>query len=159
MHTLKLATAASLLSLWALPGAAGEWKIDQEEMVSLDYRNSDNTASLLSIACSPDRSQVVVPVDPGTSKPDGPVALVVDTAGATRRLALKVETCGGEIACTDRHDGDVSEYLADGAGRSMALELANDAQSFAIDAPGASFKAPAQPSLFRAFAKLCRSWK
>lgn len=159
MRNPKLLIACFLLSTCAMPCAADEWKIYQEEMVTLDYRNTSDTASLLSILCSPGHSQVAVPVDPGVSKPEGPVTLLVETASGARQIALSVETCGGEIQCTDRHDGDVSEYLAEGKGRTLALELANDATSFAIEAPGASLKAPAQRSTFHEFAKLCRSWK
>jgi hypothetical protein len=159
MPNPKLLTVSFLLLISAAPCAADEWKIYQEEMVTLDYRNAGDTASLLSISCSPEQSQVAIPVDPGVSKPSGSVALLVETASGTRRIALTVETCGGEIQCTDRHDGEVSEYTAGSAGKTMALELANDARSFAIDAPGVSIKAPAHASTFREFAKLCRSWK
>lgn len=159
MPNPKLLIVAFLLTIGATPCAANEWKIYQEEMVTLDYRNTGDTASLLSILCSPRQSQVAIPVDPGVSKPSAPVTLIIDTTSGTRRIALAVETCGGDIQCTDRHDGEVSEYSAGGAGKAMALELANDAKSFAIDAPGAAFKAPARASTFREFAKLCRSWK
>ena len=159
MRHLRLLIVLSLLLIGAAPCAANEWKIYQEEMVTLDYRNTGDTASLLSILCSPQQSQVAIPVDPGVSKPSGAVALVIDTASGARRIALSVETCGGDIQCTDRHDGEVSEYTAGGAGKAMALELASDAKGFTIDAPGAAFKAPAQASTFREFAKLCRSWK
>lgn len=59
-------------------------------------------------------------------------------------MALTAKTCGGDIGCTDRHGGEVSGYLRSRQDKALALALANDAKSFAIAAPGASFKAPAQ---------------
>jgi hypothetical protein len=151
------AMAAGLL----LPDVASaqQWKVYQEEGVSLGYRNAADTESLLSIDCSAKASDVVVPVPPGVKRPPQAPGLRVQEGNSSRTIALSVEVCGGELTCTDRPAGDVSTYFAKATNKELALRLADQASAISIDAPGAHVSALADRRVFAQFAKLCRDQK
>ena len=150
--------AASLLPAPASAGRA-QWKVFEEESVSMEYRNAADTESLISISCSARDSRIWIPVGPGVKPPPQPASLEVTEQGTSRRIVLTTELCGGQTTCTDRADGDVSLYTARAKTKNLVLALAERARSLKIDAPGARNTAPADQAAFAHFADLCGKQK
>jgi hypothetical protein len=159
-RTSTVVFAASALCLLGMsPASAQQWKMFEEEGVSLEYRNAADTESLISVACSPQQSEIFVPLAPGMKKPAQAPSLAVKEGAATNTIKLASAVCGGPTSCSDRPDGDVSTYEARAKGKAMALRVADKATSVDIDAPGAKISAASNPAVFKQFAAACRKLK
>jgi len=151
--TLLCGTAA------ATPATAQKWVVSEEESVTLEYRNAADTASILSVSCHTELSDIVVPINPGTKPPTTPPELKITEKGTTRTMKLTVEVCGGELTCTDRPNGEVSTYYVRQKQKLLALRFAEKATAISIDAPGAAIKANADKAAFAKFVSLCKKHK
>jgi hypothetical protein len=152
-HSLALALVTLVA---AAPAAAPQWKVYEEERVSLDYRNAADTASLFSVSCGSTSSDITIPLDPGVKPPAQPPVLRVTEASGVRAIQMQWDVCGGEMTCTDRANGDASTYFVKAKGKELALRFADQAASLAIEAPGISLSAKADKKTFARFAALCR---
>jgi hypothetical protein len=141
------------------PALAQEWKVYQEESVSLEYRNAADTESVLSVDCASSQSEIVIPLSPGTKPPAQPPVLRVTEKTGVYPMTLSVDVCGGDTTCTDRPNGDVSTYYVRGKNNQIALRFADKAISLEIDAPGIKLSANADHKLFAEFSSLCRKWR
>lgn len=149
-----LRALVALALLVVSPGFAQSWKVEQEESVSLQYRDAKDEASLIEVSCSGTDSSVVVPVPPGI-RDHKPLRLDVVAAGKVETLELPASICGrGGGECVDRPNGEVSDYLLRRSGRDLALRLAR-ATSFSTTG-AATLSAAATSSVFAEFAELCR---
>jgi hypothetical protein len=147
----------SLLAAVALcaPASAQQWKVYEEESISLDYRNAADTSTLLSVACGSDHADVTVPIDPGVKPPAQAPQLQVTAAAGPYALALQWDVCGRDsLTCTDRPTGQVSTYFIRTKDKRLALRFAQ-ATAVSIDAPGALLSAKADKAAFARFAALC----
>lgn len=149
--TLWLAALAFLVSA---PVVAQTWRVEQEEAVSLQYRDAQDEASLLEVHCTGSDSHVVVPAPTGIRDKKA-LRLDVTVGAATVTLQLPASVCGRvDGACVDRPAGEVSLYLLRRPGQELALRLAG-ATRVAISG-GVTFAAEANPKAFSEFAHLCR---
>jgi hypothetical protein len=133
---------------------AQQWKVLEEESITLEYRNAEDTASILAISCSDSRSDIVVPLNPGVKPPDRPIRLTMVTSGRAETTDLEADVCKNN-ECTDRPNGDVSVYQVVQRGKQLALKAAT-VKEFKLDAPGATFSIAAAQRPFDDFVRLCR---
>jgi hypothetical protein len=148
---LSLVAAVAL----SAPAAAQQWKVYEEESVSLAYRDAADTVTLLSVACGAGHSDVTVPLDPGLKPPAQAPQLHVTAPAGPYVLTLQWDVCGRDsLTCTDRPNGQVSTYFIRTTDKRLALRFAQ-ATAVSIDAPGASLSAKADKAVFARFAALC----
>jgi hypothetical protein len=152
---------AAILGVLAIaaPAAAQQWKIFEEESVSLDYRNAADTESIFSVLCGSSHSDITIPLAPGIKPPaQAPELRVIEQTGVTL-ITMRWDVCGGELTCTDRPSGDVSTYYVKAKDKQIALRLADRASALAIEAPGIKLSAAADRTTFARFSALCRKQK
>lgn len=140
--------------LAAAPTLAQSWKVEQEESVSLQYRDAADESSLFEVHCTGSESQIVVPATTGI-RDKTPLRLVVSIGAASEVLQLPPSVCGRvDGACIDRPAGEVSVYLLRRPGKDLALRLAGATR--VATSGGVSLSAEANPSVFSQFVELCR---
>jgi hypothetical protein len=156
-HPMSFSLALALVALAAAtPAAAQQWKVYQEERVSLEYRNAADTASLFAVSCGSKSSDITIGLAPGIKPPEQSPVLRVTEPSGVRAIKMQWDVCGGELTCTDRPNGDVSTYFVKAKGKQLALSFADQATSVAIEAPGISLSAKADKKTFARFAAFCR---
>ncbi len=153
-----LAAAIGALSI-AAPASAQQWKIDQGEAVSLEYRNAADTESMLSVSCGAGYSDIAIGLPPGIKPPASAPELRVREQSGVQTIKLQWDVCGGELTFTDRPAGDASSYFVKAKDKQLALRFAERALSLDIDAPGIKLAAPADKTIFARFAAMCRKQK
>ena len=155
MRRALLCATPVVLCLTCAPASAQQWKIYEEESVSLDYRNAADTSSLLSVTCGSGHSDVTVPIDPGVKPPAQAPQLRVTAPAGPYGLTLQWDVCGRDsLTCTDRPNGQVSTYFLRTRDKRLALRFAQ-ATAASIDAPGALLSARSDKAAFARFATLC----
>jgi hypothetical protein len=148
MTGLRAFAIASVLLVVATPAAAQKWTVLEEESVSLALLNAKGQHQL-AISCASQQSDIVVPVEPGVSKPTKAPMLVMQLPKGEERLTLQPELCGkGE--CSDHSEGDVYVYIVRQKGKDLPLKAAT-ASRFVFDAPGAKIAADADTDTSRRF--------
>jgi hypothetical protein len=149
---------ASVLALLAASASASaqQWQVFEEESVSLDYRNAEDTESVFSVLCGAGHSDITIPLAPGIKPPAQAPELRVTEQTGVNAIKLRWDVCGGGMTCTDRPNGDVSTYYVKANDKQIALRFADKASSLTIDAPGIKLTAAADKKAFARFAALCR---
>lgn len=146
----------TILAIVSTPALAQKWEILEEEAVTLSYNNAQEESDF-GISCDAERSEIVVPLAPGTKKSDAPVLLALYMASGVEKLKMEVSACeGGE--CTDRPDGEVFVYILSQDGKQLALKAAS-ARRIEIDAPGVKFAQDLAGDKPKRFAEMCRKAK
>ena len=97
----------------------------RETEVSIGY-GPNELDSLLSVTCTSRQSEVYVHVAPGTKPPAEAPVLVVKEGEATNTIKLEVYVCGQPAGCSNKPDGDVATYVAQGQGEGHGAALCRE---------------------------------
>jgi hypothetical protein len=161
--SLRLAVFAATCLACANAHAAPSWTVETSGITYLVY--GEPGKPLITIGCAEDtrdresdETYVTVSASPGSKPGKDAIVLTIAHKGGTAKLKLDPVICGGETACIDRAEGEISHYDASVPTKRLAIDIAERGKALSIDAPGAKLSVQADETVFRKFAGLCRNW-
>lgn len=156
-HIVALLALLIGSQLYTASASAQQWKILEEESVTLAFRDSENAVSIMEISCHSEQSDVTINVSTRGIYNSDSFVLSVDTSEGTDEIKMLPVICAPDDVC-DTAPGEVYAYQAKADGRDLALNLAETAKSFSFAAPGVTLDVRTDKPVFTRFAKLCRNW-